>query len=75
MSTAPALNPPRLGDPINDEDSYVKRGGAVTQAAHWNAVLADDDVFGHGCGLLVGVSPVRDRAGRYPLVWAAATDL
>jgi hypothetical protein len=69
VATAPSLNPPRLGDPIDRESSYVKRASAVTQASHWNAVLSDDLVFGPSCGLSVGVAPVKDRDGRYALVW------
>jgi hypothetical protein len=70
MSTAPSLNPPLLGSPIDAESSYVKRASAFTQAAHWNAVLANDPVFGPTCGLVVGVAPIKDRDGRYALVWA-----
>lgn len=71
MSTAPPLNTPRLGDPINAECSYVKHASSLAQAAHWNALLVDDPVFGPACGLVVGVAPARDSDGRYPLVWVA----
>jgi hypothetical protein len=70
--TPPPLNPPRLGNQINAETSYVKRSSATTQAARWNSALAGDPVFGPTCGLVVGVSPVKDHDGRYPLVWVAA---
>lgn len=69
MATPPPLSPPRLGDPINKELAYVKRTSALTQAALWNSVLADDPIFGPSCGLVVGVSPIRDDDRRYELVW------
>lgn len=67
---APSLNPPRLGDPIDSESSYVRRESAERQAGYWNEELANDPVMGPKCGLVVGVSPIRvDR--RYRLVWVA----
>lgn len=69
--TGPALTPPRLGDPIDHDSAYVTRASAETQAAHWNALLADDDMFGPASGLVVGVSPVKINR-RYRLVWVTA---
>jgi hypothetical protein len=71
MAIPPPLNPPRLGDPIAPGFGYVKRSSAERQAAYWNVVLADDPAFGPSSGLVVGVSPIKDQDGRYPLVWAA----
>ena len=66
----PPVNSPRLGDPLDAyEYSYVKRSSAVHQAEMWNQVLADDPILGPASGLVVGVAPIRDYAGRYPLVW------
>jgi hypothetical protein len=42
MATPPPLNPPRLGDPISKECSYVKRASAEKQAGYWNLALAND---------------------------------
>ena len=69
MATAPALNPPRLGDPISKELSYVKRSSAEKQANYWNLALADDPAFGPASGLVVGVAPIKNAEGRYQLVW------
>ncbi len=69
MTTFLPLNPPRAGDPINNECSYRAKASSLRQAAHWNAQLADDPIFGPACGLIVGVAPARDAAGRYPLIW------
>jgi hypothetical protein len=52
MPPTPPLNLPRLGDPISEECAYVKRASAATQAAHWNALLAADPVFGPSLALL-----------------------
>lgn len=71
MATPPSLNPPRLGDPITKECSYVKRTSAEKQAGYWNVVLADDPAFGPTSGLLVGVAPMKDCDSRYQLVWVA----
>ncbi|NKZ10767.1 hypothetical protein HGA11_07225 [Mycolicibacterium septicum DSM 44393] len=69
----PPVNPPRLGDPLDSEQfSYVKRASADHQAAMWNQVLANDPILGPTTGLVVGVAPIRDRDGRYPLVWVLA---
>jgi hypothetical protein len=65
----PPLNPPRLGDPLSPADfAYVKWSSAEWQAGMWNEVLSADPVFGPTWGLVVGVAPVRDGDGRYPLV-------
>lgn len=74
MPATPALQVPRLGDPITEggEWSFVKRASSERQAQLWNAVLVDDPVFGPMSGLAVGVAPLRDRDGRYPLVWVHA---
>ncbi len=69
MSLAPSLNLPRLGDPISAECSYVRRASSLRQAASWNATLASDPVFGPTSGLSVGVGPVKDPDGCWPLVW------
>ena len=73
MAIPPPLNPPRLGDPINKEFSYVKRASAEKQAAYWNTVLAKDTAFGPMSGLVVGVAPIKDEDGCYQLVWIAPT--
>ncbi|EWT02608.1 hypothetical protein N865_02835 [Intrasporangium oryzae NRRL B-24470] len=67
MTTSPPLMPPRAGDPIAVDISYVKRRSAENQANHWNEVLADDAVFGPASGFAVGVGARAD--GRYPLIW------
>lgn len=74
MPVAPPLQVPRLGDPITrwGELSYVKRTSSERQAQLWNVVLSDDPVFGPMSGFVVGVAPLRDRDGRYPLVWVYA---
>ncbi|MCA2301868.1 hypothetical protein JF737_24995, partial [Mycobacterium avium] len=41
-------------------------------APYLNIVLADDPALGPSCGLVVGVAPIRDQDGYYPLVWVAA---
>jgi len=69
MATAPALNPPRLGDPTSKELSYIKRSSAEKQANYWNLALADDSAFGPASGLVVGVAPIKNEEGRYQLVW------
>jgi hypothetical protein len=69
INNAPPLTPPRAGDPINNACSYVKQASSLRQAATWNAQLADDPIFGPACGLIVGVAPVRDAAGCWPLIW------
>lgn len=69
----PPVNPPRLGDPLDaNQFSYVKRSSADHQADMWNQVLADHPTLGPSSGLVVGVAPIRDFAGRYPLVWVRA---
>jgi hypothetical protein len=67
VTVAPALNPPRLGDPIAPGCQSVKRSSAQTQAGFWNEVLADDPILGPASGLRVGVG-VR-MGNLYPLVW------
>jgi hypothetical protein len=73
VATSPPLNPPRLGDPIGDGFGYVKRASAEKQAGYLNVVLADDPALGPSSGFVVGVSPIKDQDGYYPLVWVAAT--
>jgi hypothetical protein len=80
MPTAPSLSTPRLGEPISaasvgsgDDLSYVKRASALKQVSYWNEVLTNDPVFGPACGLSVGVAPVKDRAGHWPLVRVVAS--
>ncbi|MEM6107466.1 hypothetical protein AAHS21_14665 [Mycobacterium sp. 050272] len=72
MAVSPPLNPPRLGDPVGGGFGYVKRASAERQAGYFNIVLADDPALGPSCGLVVGVSPIKDQDGYYPLVWVAA---
>lgn len=67
MSTAPSLNPPRLGDPIAPGCEYVKRTSAVAQAGFWNEALAADPIFGPASGFRVGIG--MRMGGAYPLVW------
>lgn len=70
----PRLSFPRLGDPLNSHAfAYVKRISAERQAKAWNEILVDDPVIGPGCGLVVGVAPIRNAEGRYPLVWVYAS--
>lgn len=72
MATPPPLNPSRLGDPIGAHASYVKRTSAEKQAEHWNRAIANDPTLGPSSGLVVGVAPLKDDEGRYPLVWVTA---
>lgn len=72
MAAPPSLNPPRLGDPIGAHASYVKRTSAEKQAKYWNLAIADDPALGPSSGLVVGVAPVKDAEGRFPLVWVTA---
>ncbi|WP_238396647.1 hypothetical protein [Mycolicibacterium sp. CBMA 234] len=65
---------PRLGDPLDGQAlAYVKRISAQRQAKFWNEILLDDPVIGPACGLVVGVAPIRNADGRYPLVWVYAS--
>lgn len=73
MATPPPLNPPRLGDPVGAGYGYIKRASAERQAGYLNIVLVDDPALGPSCGLVVGVSPIKDQDGYYPLVWVTAT--
>lgn len=73
MPIPPPVNPPRLANPLNpDQFHYVKRASADHQAAMWNLVLADDPILGPTTGMVVGVAPIRDRDGLWPLVWVRA---
>lgn len=72
MATPPPLNPPRLGGPIGPALGYRKRASAEKQAGFWNLLLAEDPALGPSSGLIVGVSPIKDRDGYYELVWIAA---
>ena len=67
------LTEPRLGDPIGAAGmfAYVKRASSELQARKWNEVLANDPIHGPSSGVVVGVSPIKDVDGRYPLVWVA----
>jgi hypothetical protein len=69
MAVPPALNPPRIGDPISKELSYANRASAEKQANYWNLALADDPAFGPASGLVVGVAPTKNEEGLYQLVW------
>lgn len=69
MAVAPPLNPPRFGERLCAELSYVKRASAAKQAAYWNAILAEDPVLGPSSGMIVGVAHVKDNDCRYPLIW------
>jgi hypothetical protein len=72
-SLPPEINPPRLGVPLSAEFSYVKRASSERQARSWNDTLALDPFHGPAAtGLVVGVFPVRDEDGRFPLVWVPA---
>jgi len=73
MNMPPSVSFPRLGDPLNGSAfACVKRISAERQAKAWNDILRDDPVMGPACGLVVGVAPIRNAEGRYPLVWVYA---
>lgn len=74
MAVPPKLNPPRLGEPISTELSYVRRASAEKQATFWNMHLADDLTFGPTSGFTVGVAPTKNEEGRYQLIWVSAHD-
>lgn len=69
----PLLTQPRLGDPITRPAlAYRKRHSSMNQALHWNTILHDDPIHGSASGFMVGVSPIPDEEGCYPLVWVRA---
>ncbi len=71
--TPPEMTPPSLGVSLGEEFAYVRRESAETQARHWNDVLCFDPIHGPvATGLVVGVFPVKDADGRFPLVWVPA---
>lgn len=71
--TPPEMTPPCLGVSLGEEFAYVRRESAEAQAQQWNDVLRDDPFHGPSTGLVVGVFPIKDADGRFPLVWVPAS--